>query len=233
MLDLEFMVEILPKFQTPLLFTLKVMVFSILLSILVSIPVSVVRINRTPVLSQILDLWLSFIRSIPGLLELFIAYFVLPSVLEEFGISTEDWSNETYVYIALVFHYAPYLSEVFRPAYLAVDKGQYEAGAVVGMTGLSIATRITIPQVMAIALPQICSVFIDTLKDTSLLFTIGVIDLMGRAQAIVSDSYGLHKIETYITVAIIYLIITFVISRLFSALEKRFDRMQLSSGIKR
>lgn len=56
---------------------------------------------------------------------------------------------------------------------------------------------------------------------------------MGRAQAIVSDSYGLHKIETYITVAIIYLIITFVISRLFSALEKRFDRMQLSSGIKR
>lgn len=49
MLDLEFMVEILPKFQTPLLFTLKVMVFSILLSILVSIPVSVVRINRTPV----------------------------------------------------------------------------------------------------------------------------------------------------------------------------------------
>lgn len=232
-MDLEFMIEILPKFQTPLLFTLKVMAFAILLSILFSIPVSVVRINRTPVLCHIFDLWLSFIRSIPGLLELFIAYFVLPNVFESIGIDTSGWKNEVYVYIALVFHYAPYLSEIFRPAYLSVDKGQYEAGAVVGMSSFNVAVRITIPQVLVVALPQLCSVFIDTLKDTSLLFTIGVIDLMGRAETIISDYYGMHKIETYITVALLYLLITFVISRLFAAFEKHFERMQLSNGLKR
>lgn len=233
MFDIGFMIEILPKFQTPLLFTLKVMVLSILFSIVLSIPITVARIKRVPVISQIFDLWLSFIRSIPGLLELFLAYFVLPNALEYMGISVDNWNNEIYVYIALVFHYAPYISEIFRPAYLSVDKGQFEAGTAIGMRGIEVAAHITIPQMLVVALPQLCSVFIDTLKDTSLLFTIGVIDIMGRAETIITDYYGMHKLETYITVAILYLLVTFVISALFSLVEKHFERMHLSTAIKR
>ena len=80
--------------------------------------------------------------------------------------------------------------------------------------------------------PQLCNTAIDIVKDTSLLFTIGVIDLMGKAKLIITDTYGIRKMETYIAVAIFYWILTAVVSNLFKLGENYFKKYKLSTGIK-
>ena len=213
-------------------YTVLVVLESLLLCFVLSIPITAVRVKRLPVLSQLCGAWLSFIRSMPGILELFIAYFVLPGLLKEIGVDISYWPPTVFVLIAMMFHYIPYLSEILRPAYLSVDKGQHEAAAAIGMTGPQTFRRVIVAQTLPVALPQLCNAAIDIVKDTSLLFTIGVIDLMGRAKLIITDTYGIHKMETYIAVAIFYWILTTAVSYGFKLWEKHFRKYKLSTGIK-
>ena len=92
--------------------------------------------------------------------------------------------------------------------------------------------RILIPQTLPVALPQLCSSTIDTVKDTSLLFTIGIVDMMGRADLIIGDAYGLHKMETYIVVAAFYWLITLAVILLFRVMEKHYEKFKMTTGLK-
>ena len=231
-IDVLYIVEIFPKLIEPFFYTVSIVLASAGLSLLLCIPITFFRINRLPVVSRLCDVWLSFIRSMPGILELFVAYFVLPRVLKQVGINISDWAGTAFVLIALVFHYAPYLSEIFRPAYLSVEKGQHEAGAIVGMTGFQTLRRIILPQAIPVALPQLCSTLIDIVKDTSLLFTIGIVDLMGEAKLIITDNNGIGKMEAYIAVAVFYWVLTIAISKLFALWEKYYRKYKLSAAVK-
>ena len=232
MFDILYILKAIPMMLDSFAYTVLVVIESLLLCFILAIPITAVRIKKVPVLSQLCGLWLSFIRSMPGMLELFIAYFVLPGLLKGIHIDTSGWPATVYVLIAMMFHYIPYLSEILRPAYLSVDKGQHEAAAAIGMTGLQTFRRIIAAQTLPVALPQLCNTAIDIVKDTSLLFTIGVIDLMGKAKLIITDTYGIRKMETYIAVAIFYWILTAVVSNLFKLGENYFKKYKLSTGIK-
>lgn len=231
--DVSYIFKVLPKMVSVLGYTVMVILISAVLSFIFSIPVAAIRIKKVPVLSQISDIWLSFIRAMPSILELFIAYFVLPSVLQSFGITTNQWDKTFFVLIALVFHYTPFVSEILRPAYLSVDKGQHEAAASIGLTGFQSVTRIIAPQSLPPAIPQLGNALIDLVKDTSLLYTIGVVDIMGRANIIITDNYGVRKLETYIAVAILYWVITAVVVLLISLVEKQLAKHNLTIGSKK
>lgn len=230
--DIFYIFEAIPMLLESFGYTVLVIIESILLCFVLSIPITAIRVKKIPVISQFCEIWLSFIRSMPGILELFIAYFVLPGLLQEIGIDVSHWPATVFVLIALMFHYIPYLSEILRPAYLSVDRGQHEAAAAIGMTGFQTFWRVVAAQTLPVALPQLCNAAIDIVKDTSLLFTIGIIDLMGRAKLIITDTYGIHKMETYIAVAIFYWILTAVVSYGFSLWEKHFRKYKLTTGIK-
>jgi L-cystine transport system permease protein len=100
-----------------------------------------------------------------------------------------------------------------------VDRGQVEAAYSVGMTGFQAFTRIVFPQALAISIPILANLVIATLKDTSLAFTLGVMELTGKSQTLVTMSR--HFVESYIALALVYFLISFILEKLFNLAEQR------------
>ena len=202
--DFSYFLGIFPRLSTALPFTMEVIIASILLCLIFGILVAAVRIAKVPLLHQICEIWLSYNRSMPFILDLYLIYFVLPVIVRSLHIRPDGWPLTAYVLIALAFHYTPVISEIIRPAYLSVDRGQHEAAMVFGLSPWRRVTRIIVPQALPVALPSLVSESINILKDTSVMYFIGVVDLMGRAGLIINANYGQGKLETYCAVALIY-----------------------------
>ena len=128
----------------------------------------------------------------------------------------------TAVIIALSVRNAAYLSETFRSAFLAVDKGQFEACEAVNMTKWQSMRTVILPQVIRIAIPSSGNYYIMMIKETSLDFTIGVVDMMARAKLESAVTYKF--LEAYLMVGLIYWAITVVLSYAQSLLEKYMER---------
>ena len=186
--------------------------------------IAVIRIARIPVLHQFCEIWLSYNRSMPFILDLYLVYFVLPVIIRGLGISPDGWPLTAYVLIALTFHYSPVISEIIRPAYLSVDKGQSEVAVVFGLSPFHRVFRIVAPQAFPVALPNLVSEAINIMKDTSVMYFIGVIDLMGRAGNIINANYGQGKLETYCAVALIYWVLVIFVEMVFHAIQRMTDK---------
>jgi len=104
----------------------------------------------------------------------------------------------------LVSLFAASISEVFKSSYQALPKGQLEAGLSIGLTDYQTFVRILLPQAFRIALPNITTAIINLLKDIALAYTIGLVDLMGAGNLVISRNLGNYSLETYTAVAIIY-----------------------------
>lgn len=160
----------------------------------------------------------------PFILDLYLVYFVLPVIVRGLGISPDGWPLTAYVLIALTFHYSPVISEIIRPAYLSVDKGQSEVAVVFGLSPFHRVFRIVAPQAFPVALPNLVSEAINIMKDTSVMYFIGVIDLMGRAGNIINANYGQGKLETYCAVALIYWVLVIFVEMVFHATQRMTDK---------
>ncbi len=209
-----------PRLATALPFTMEVIIASILICLLLGSLVAVIRIAKIPVLHQLCEIWLSYNRSMPFILDLYLVYFVLPAIVRMLHISPDGWPLTTYVLVALAFHYTPVISEIIRPAYLSVDKGQHEAAIVFGLSPWHRVIHIISPQALPVALPGLVSEAINILKDTSVMFFIGVVDLMGRAGLIINANYGQGKLETYCAVALIYWFLVILVEVSFHIFQR-------------
>ncbi len=218
--NVSYFLGLFPRLSTALPFTIEVIVASIFLCLFFGTLVAVIRIAKIPVLHQICEVWLSYNRSMPFILDLYLAYFVLPVIVRALHISPDGWPLTAYVLIALSFHYTPVISEIIRPAYLSVDKGQTEAAMVFGLSPFHRVVHIIAPQALPVALPGLVSEAINILKDTSVMFFIGVVDLMGRAGLIINANYGQGKLETYCAVALIYWALVILVELAFHIFQK-------------
>ena len=140
-------------------------------------------------------------------------------LLRGLGLNIDDWSKTVYVLLALVLYNGAHMSEFLRPAYLAVDKGQHDAADSIGMNAWTKFTRIILPQMLPVAWPNIENAMIELVKDTSVLFVIGLTDIMGRAKMIIANDYGVKKLEVYLAAGIIYWCITFSLGKLCQVTE--------------
>lgn len=226
------MLEIIPGFISALPLTLAVIICSEAFGLLLSIIVTCIRMKRIRVLHTLMELYISFTRSTPILLQLLLVYYGLPVFLALFGVNINFWSKVVFAIVTLVLHNGAFLSEVLRPAYLAVDRGQHEAADSLGLTAYQKLTRIIIPQILPIALPRLGNALINLIHDTSILFVIGLIDLMGNASSLISNDYGSRQIEVYLTVALIYWAISYLADKVVQYFEKKTEKYQLDSGIK-
>jgi len=111
-----------------------------------------------------------------------------------------------------------------RASYESIDKGQWEAAVSIGLSPFQAFYRIMLPQAAAVALPNLCNVIINLMKDGALAFTIGLIDIMGRGSLIISRNFGAYALETYLALALIYWGLTLIFEKSFSILEKSFSR---------
>ena len=171
------------------------------------------------------DGYINIIRCTPSIVLLFIVYYGIPKIaLTAFDLNLNFSSKLIYVIISLSLIYGSSLAEVIRSAYLALGRSQYEAALSIGLTPFQAIRRVMLPQGIVIALPNLGNSLISLFKEGSLAFTIGLIDMMGAGNLIISRNYGAYSLETYIALAIIYWSITLIIEQIFLKLEKHYSK---------
>lgn len=144
----------------------------------------------------------------------------LPQLLILVGVDVNDWDKIIFAVITFSLHSAAFFSEVIRSSYLAVGSGQQEAAYSVGMTYGQSLRRIILPQAFGIAIPNLGNNVIILLKETSLAFSIGIVDIMGQVQIILGNNYGANTFQVYILVSLIYWVLSIAIEKGFGRLEK-------------
>ncbi|MGV8906137.1 MAG: amino acid ABC transporter permease [Acetobacterium sp.] len=158
------------------------------------------------------------LRGTPLLLQLMFVYFGLP-LLPFFG-QFLIFGRFTAACIAFGMNYAAYFAEIFRGGLLAVDKGQYEAAKVLGLTKFQTMTRVVVPQMIRVCLPSISNETITLVKDTALVTVIGVAEILHYAKTAVNrdgDTFA------FLIAALLYLSINFVLTMVFKRLEKKYE----------
>lgn len=224
--DIGYMVDIFPRILEYLPIVLYMGTLSFVLAVIVGLIFAVIINAKVPVLYQLLLVIISYFRGVPTLIQIFIFYFGLPQLFP----SLSSMQAITAVIIALSIKNAAYLSEVFRSAFLAVDKGQFEACEAVNMTKWQGLRTVILPQVFRVAIPATGNYYIMMIKETSLAFTIGVVDMLARAKLESAVTYKF--LEAYLAVGLIYWAITVVLAFLQSKLESYMERPYLKEATK-
>lgn len=121
--------------------------------------------------------------------------------------------------LGFILNYAAYYAEIFRGGLLAIDKGQYEASQVLGLTKWQTMRKIILPQMFRVALPAVSNESVTLVKDTALLYAVAVPELLHFAQTAVNRDF---TIVPFFLAGIIYLIMTLILTVFFKFLERRF-----------
>ena len=203
--------------------TFGIVLGTIVIALLLSILIVKGRLSKNKVAVKIASGYVGALRCTPSIVLLFIVFYGLPRLFLAFGIDLNFWPKAFFVIVALSLLYAASLSEVIRSAYLAVGKGQYEAAVSVGLTEFQAIRRIVFPQAFVVALPNLGNSLVSLLKEGSLAYTIGLIDVMGAGNLLISRNMGAYAIETYVALALIYWIATIILENLFKFLETKFS----------
>ena len=164
------------------------------------------------ILRAIASFYVWFIRGTPALIQVFIIYFGLPQI----GLNPSPFLAGV---IALGLNSGAYVAEIIRSGLLAIPKGQFESSQALGMSHPETMVRIVLPQVFRIILPPLTNEAIAALKNTSLLSTITVVDLTLYAQTIISTTF--RPFQFFIATAVIYLVMTTLLTQLSSWMERR------------
>ena len=194
-----------------LLLALEVSAVALVLSVVVGLFVAVARMGKGP-LSWISAIYVNVFRGIPALVSVLWVYFGW-SIVFEFNFTVFEAAV-----IALTLLYSAFISEIYRAALQAIPKGQREAGLALGMHPARIFLRVTLPQATKIAIPNIGSMFIGMVKDTSTFTIIGLVEVVRVTQNINSTTF--KPFVLYTAAAVIYVAAAFAIDFLFRGIEK-------------
>ncbi|MDO7908015.1 amino acid ABC transporter permease [Paenibacillus sp. JX-17] len=223
--DFSELLRFLPKLLSTLGTTLGIVAGSLLLGIAAGFLIALPRLYKIPVLNTLSSVYVSFFRGTPILIQLFLFYYGLPEILNTFGLDISKASVLFFVILTYGLNTGAFMSETIRSSVAAVDRGQVEAAYAMGMKGYQAFSRIVLPQALAIAVPVVSNMVIALLKDTSLAFTLGVMELTGKAQTL--GGITQHFIEAYLALAFIYLAVSFALEKLMLVAERRLLKHEL------
>ncbi len=186
-------------------------IFSIPLGILVAL----VRLSKNKVANIISEIYIWIMRGTPLLLQLIFLYYGLPVISQKL-----IFSQMTIALFAFSLNYAAYYAEIFRTGFISIDKGQFEAAQVLGFDKMTMYRRIILPQVFKIVLPAVSNELINLVKDTSLVYVLGLVDLF--KVALIASNREVSFMP-FVYVAIIYLVMTGILSKGLAYLEKKYS----------
>ncbi|MDS9471087.1 amino acid ABC transporter permease [Sporosarcina pasteurii] len=190
------------------------------------------RINKIPILYRLAQVYVSFVRGTPIIIQIFIVYSSVPLLLDMFfekysmGIHVYDVNPIWYAFIVFTFNTTAILIEVFRSAINTVDKGQLEAAQSVGLTNFQAYRRIIIPQTLVVSMPNICTATVNLIKATSLGYAMSLQEITLKAK--VAANVGYNYVEAYLDIFLVYLILCSVVEYGFKWYEKRLSRYKLT-----
>ena len=211
-MDMELIRECLPQLLDGTLLTLKLVFVTMVAGMVLAVPLALARNAKSKWLSIPAYLYIYFFRGTPLLVQLFVVYYGLP----EIGVS---FSRMGAAFLTLGCNSAAYQCEYFRGAILSVSKGQMRAARGIGMSRMAGIRYIVLPQAMRLVIPAWSNEFIAMIKYTAVIFLIAVPDLMGKAKILSSQNFA--PIQTYILVALIYLILVGIMSVILHFVQKR------------
>jgi polar amino acid transport system permease protein len=205
----------------PMLEGAQMTVLLFVIAIIVSIPFGflltlAVKSSLKP-LSLLAQGYIYIMRGTPLLLQLLLICFGLPML----PVVGEYLVLDRFVAACLgfVLNYAAYFAEIFRGGLLAIDKGQYEASQVLGLSKWQTTTRIILPQMFRVTLPAIANESVTLVKDTALLYAVAVPELLHYAQTAVNRDF---TIVPFFVAGLIYLVMTLFLTIIFKGIERRY-----------
>lgn len=222
--DLALIVDSIPKMLMGIGLTFQLLFLSAVLGLALAILLLLMRISGRWYLAAPTMIYIYIFRGTPILVQIFIIYYGLPQL--DFIRDSFFWPilREPFgcAILALTLNTGAYVSEILRGGVLGVDRGLKEAGAALGLSVRHRFIYITSPIAIRLALPAYSNDVISLMKSTALASTITLLDMMGIARTIVAETYAPY--EVFISLMVIYLIITWVIQRTFGWIEKRMSR---------
>lgn len=217
-------ITFLPEILSALPLTLWVLVLTILFGSLLGLFLAWSQLSGEKSISSFARGYVFILRCTPPIVLIFLVFYGLPRFLEWWlGIDVNGWSRSVFVILAMTLLFAASISEVFKSSYQALPKGQLEAGLSIGLTDYQTFVRILLPQAFRIALPNITTAIINLLKDIALAYTIGLVDLMGAGNLVISRNLGNYSLETYTAVAIIYWVLALILAVGTHFIENELD----------
>lgn len=210
-----------PAFMEGVEITLQLAFFTVLFGSLLGLVVAVCRRTRLLPLRWLMNAYVAFIRGTPLLVQVLLVVYGLPQL----GIR---FPRMTLCIIALVINSGAYMAELIRAGLQSVEKGQVEAAESLGMSSGQTMLYIILPQAVKVTLPAMGNEFVAIIKESSILYAVGVYELTYQAYKLASVNY--YYIETMIVAALIYFVLTYVATKLLGQLERRMRRADTSAA---
>ena len=216
--DPEFIGQQMPYILGGAPLTVIISIISIGLAIVLALVGAMGRLSKVAPIYAIASLYVSVVRGTPLIVQILFVFLALPQLVPEasrvpaiiLGI------------FALGFNYGAYMTEIFRAGIQAVPSGQREAALALGMSERRIMIRIVLPQAVRIVTPAIGNEFIAMIKDSALVYVLGVQELLWRARTIGTANF--RSLETLLLAAAVYWVLTIILSYFQERLEQRMRR---------
>jgi len=221
--DFSYTLEALPRLLEGALITIEVALVGFVLSLTFGTLITIVRtVSRSRVLNGILNVYISFIRGTPMLIQIFLVYYALPAIdfLPGPAELRIDMGPVTAGIVAITLNSVAFMTEILRGGLAGIHKGQYEAARALGIHGYVLWRKVVLPQLFMKTIPPLVNEFTQVLKATPLLAMITVVEMMRVSQQIFSANY--HPVEVLTGTFVLYFLICFSVSRGSIYLERRF-----------
>ena len=213
MFNLKYIVEIMPSLLNGAKMTLQIFGWTIVGSLILGVFLALGLVSHFKLIKKIISFYVWLMRGTPLLLQLIFIFYGLPTI----GIVFPRYEAAL---IAFILNYAAYFAEIFRGGLQSIDTGQYEAGRVLQMTYWQTTRKVILPQVAKIVLPSIGNEVINLVKDSSLVYVIGIGDLLRAGNVAAARDVTLVPL---ILVAIMYLILTAICTFFLRKVEQHYS----------
>ncbi|MEK6266769.1 MAG: amino acid ABC transporter permease [Clostridium sp.] len=213
-MDINILKEMFPVLLKGSLITMELTILSVVFGSLIGMGTALIKLSKNKLMSTVAGFYTWLFRGTPMLLQLFVFYYGLPSV----GIKFTAFQAAL---LGLSLNSGAYMAEIIRGGILSVEKGQFEACKSLGFTYFDTMKRVVLPQTFKIIIPSVGNEFITMLKDTSLVSTIAMVEVMRSAQLLYASSF--RPMEAFFITACLYLFMTTIFTTVFSYYEKKLS----------
>lgn len=221
---LSYMGVMMPQMMEGVKVTLSVFALTLVLSVPLGIIVALCRLSKSKILNKITGFYILVMRGTPLLLQIIFIFFGLPILHLEIGdivlIDQIRIDRMPAAILAFTLNYGAYFAEIFRAGIASIDEGQYEGAEVLGLSKMDTFFRIILPQAVKRVVPPISNETINLVKDTALVYAVGFDDLLKIGKTATNRDANLMPL---VLVAVIYLVLIFILSKILGYAEKRLD----------
>lgn len=200
-----------------LIVSVRIFAITLLFSLPLGLLVAFGRMSKNALINGLTKVYISIMRGTPLMLQLFVVYYG-PYYL--FNIKLSPTYRNSAVYIGFIINYAAYFAEIYRSGIQSMPIGQYEAAEMLGYSKMQTFFRIILPQVIKRILPSVTNEIITLVKDTSLAFSISVMEMFTQAKALSSSQTSMTPL---IVAGVFYYIFNFVVAMVMEKAEKKLD----------